>query len=95
MRTAERLFKALANRRRLAILLYLDRVREATLVQISEEFRLPYKTVAWNLRKLLQVDLVEAERRGIIVYHSLSFTLRYAASLRAMLTFVRKSAMHK
>lgn len=92
MKTAERSLKALANRRRLAIVVYLERNGEATIADLAEDMRAPYKTVAWNTRKLLMVDILDQQRRGPFVYYRLAFHPRgHTVPLRAILTFVRKS----
>jgi DNA-binding transcriptional ArsR family regulator len=68
----ERLLKALANGRRLLIISYLKKVREANVSEIAEEIRLSLKSTSRHLYVLFSADLVERNQRGLEVYYKLS-----------------------
>ena len=72
MRELERLFKALANRRRLTIIRYLGQNKQATVGDIAAHLRLSFSATSRHLSLLASVDLVENEQRGLQVYYSLS-----------------------
>jgi DNA-binding transcriptional ArsR family regulator len=65
------MLKALANRRRLAILAYLKKNREASVTEIAEQIRLSVKATSRHLRVLAAADLVEYEQRSLLVYYRL------------------------
>jgi len=59
----DKLLKATANKRRLAILKYLKSVREATVGDISEQIKLSFKATSKHLKILDDVDIVEKEHQ--------------------------------
>lgn len=68
LRRAEAVLKALANRRRLSMLLALRR-RELHVGALAEELRIPLKTVSRNLRLLERAGMVLSEvRQGRVFY---------------------------
>lgn len=69
MRDLEKTLKALANRRRLAILGYLKRKREATVGEIAGEIKLSFKATSKHLGILTSVDITEHEQRSLQVYY--------------------------
>lgn len=78
-----RLFNSLANENRLKIVRFLLRNKEATLDAVASELRLPYKTVARNLKILERAGLVTSRRWRGLVYYSLdtSAKLKYNRAL--------------
>lgn len=68
----ERVLKALANRRRLAIIKYLKSEKEATVGDISHKIKLSFKATSKHLGILSAVDIVEKEQRSLQVWYSLS-----------------------
>ncbi len=68
----ERILKALANRRRLAILGHLKKNTEASVGAIAAEIRLSIKATSRHLRVLTAADIVEHEQRGLQVFYRLS-----------------------
>ena len=68
----EKLFKALANKRRLAIVKYLKKEREATVGDISESIKLSFKATSKHLGKLIDSDIVEREQRGPQMWYRLA-----------------------
>ena len=72
MNVLERTLKALANRRRLAILAYLKRNREASVTEIAAAIKLSMKATSKHLRVLLLADIVEREQRSLAMYYGLA-----------------------
>lgn len=68
----ERTLKALANKRRLAILEYLKKSDEATVGDIAEEIKLSFKATSKHLSILLSADIVEREQRSLEMWYSIS-----------------------
>ena len=71
MKNLERIFKAVANRRRLAILAFLKNKHEATVGQIAEAIKLSFTATSRHLSVLRSADLIEKDQRGLEVYYSL------------------------
>ena len=64
MRELERILKALANRRRLAILKYLKKTHEATVGEIAGEIKLSFKSTSKHLCVLAGADIIERDQRS-------------------------------
>ena len=75
MKELERILKALANKRRLAIIKYLKKEKEATVGDISEKIKLSFKATSKHLGVLANADIVEKEQRSLQMWYSLSPTL--------------------
>jgi DNA-binding transcriptional ArsR family regulator len=75
----EKTVKALANRRRLAILSYLKRNGEATVGDIANEIHLSFKATSKHLGILSSVDILEKDQRSLQVYYKLSSGQKPAA----------------
>lgn len=71
-REMERVLKALANRRRLAIVKFLKREGEATVGDIAEAINLSFKATSKHLNILHAADLVEKEQRSLSMFYRLS-----------------------
>ncbi|MEK7180974.1 MAG: metalloregulator ArsR/SmtB family transcription factor [Patescibacteria group bacterium] len=71
MRELERLLKTLANQRRLAIIKYLKRKKEASVGEIAREIHLSLKATSKHLGLLSARDIVEKEQRSLSVYYRL------------------------
>ena len=67
MKETERILKALANRRRLAILKFLKEYREASVGDVALAIKLSFKATSKHLAILDKVDLVQREQRGLSV----------------------------
>ena len=67
----ERVLKGLANRRRLAILKYLNGVKEANVAQISEVINLSFKATSKHLGILANLDILEKEQRSLEMFYCL------------------------
>ena len=72
MKELERVLKALANYRRLAILRCLKREPEASVGKIAGEIRLSFKATSKHLRILSNADLLEKDQRSLVVYYRLA-----------------------
>ena len=67
--------KALANRRRLVILKYLKKTREATVGSIASEIKLSFKSTSRHLGVLYATGIVEKEQRNVEVFYRLASQL--------------------
>jgi len=72
MRNLEKLLKAVANRRRLEILAHLKRTHESTVGDIAAAIKLSFKATSKHLGVLANVDLVESEKRSLLVFYCLA-----------------------
>lgn len=75
MKELEKQLKALANHRRLAILKYLKKNKEATVADIATEIKLSFKATSKHLRILSVIDIIQKEQRSSSVFYSLSLRL--------------------
>jgi DNA-binding transcriptional ArsR family regulator len=84
-RELEKQLKALANRRRLAILRHLKIRREATVSEIADAIHLSLKATSKHLGMLSALDIVEREQRSLQVFYRLSIsnssTVKHVISL--------------
>lgn len=72
MREIERQCKALANRRRLAILKYLKDKPRASVGEIACQINLSFRSTSKHLTVLRAADALETEPSGRIVYYRLA-----------------------
>lgn len=72
MREPERILKALANRRRLAIIRLLRQHRELAVGEIAEKIHLSFKSTSRHLSVLRAADIVERDQRGLLVFYCLA-----------------------
>ena len=75
MKELERILKALANRRRLAIIKLLKNRKEASVTEIAERIRLSFKATSKHLAVLTSADLLEKEQRSVQMFFSISPTI--------------------
>ena len=75
----ERTMKALANRRRLAVLKYLKNEREASVGDIAEEIRLSFKATSKHLLVLSAAGIVDREQRSLQMLYRFADDLPPAA----------------
>ena len=71
----ERTMKALANRRRLAILRYLKSEREASVGDIAEDIRLSFKATSKHLGVLSAASIVDREQRSLQMLYRIASDL--------------------
>ncbi len=79
MKELEKTLKALANRRRLAILRYLKKNREASVGEIAGEISLSLKATSKHLGILAACDIVEREQRSLQMFYRLASGQKPAA----------------
>ncbi len=72
MRELERTLKALANRRRLAILKYLKEKKEATVGDIASEIKLSFRSTSKHLSVLSAADILEKDQRSLRMFYYLA-----------------------
>ena len=68
----ERVFKALANRRRLTIVRHLKKRREASVGDIAEAIRLSFKATSKHLGILVGANILEREQRSLQMFYSIA-----------------------
>lgn len=67
----ERKLKALANKRRLAIVKYLEQKQQATVGEIAAYIKLSFKSTSRHLYVLAGADVIDKEQRSREVYYFL------------------------
>ncbi len=81
----EKQLKVLANRRRLAILKYLKRNREANVSEIAGAIHLSFKSTSRHLNTLAALDIIEREQRSLQMFYYLavknSSTIKHILSI--------------
>ena len=80
----ERHLKALANRRRIAMLRYLKRRRQASVTEIAGAIKLSFKATSKHLRLLATTDILEHEQKSLQRFYSFAATLPFI--VRALLS---------
>jgi len=75
MRDIEKILKALANQRRLAIIKYIKSEKEAAVGDIARKIKLSFKATSKHLAILYGADIVEKEQRGVQIFYKLSSRL--------------------
>lgn len=75
MRQLERTLKALANKRRLAILKYLKKNKEASVTEIAGAIKLSFKSTSRHLSILTAADILDKDQRSLQVFYRISDTL--------------------
>lgn len=72
MKDTERVLKALANKRRLTILKYLQKAGTANVGAIAEEIKLSFKATSRHLVVLYAAELVEREQISLNMNYQLA-----------------------
>lgn len=72
MKQLVKILKALANKRRLAILQYLKNNREETVGEIARNINLSFKATSKHLAILSSVDIIDYDKRSLQIFYSLS-----------------------
>lgn len=75
MKDLEKILKGIANRRRLQIIQYLKKNKEASVGNIAKAIKLSFRSTSRHLVVLAAADIVEKEQRRLMVFYSLSTTL--------------------
>ncbi len=68
----ERILKAFANRRRLAILAFIKRERQATVGSIAKEIDLSFKSTSKHMAVLLAAGIVERDQISLQMWYYLA-----------------------
>ena len=68
----EKILKALANRRRMGILKYLKKEKQAKVENIAKVIRLSVKSTSRHLRVLSAADILEKEQKDKYVYYRIA-----------------------
>ncbi|MDO8729203.1 MAG: metalloregulator ArsR/SmtB family transcription factor [bacterium] len=68
----ERILKALANRRRLAIIDLLHKEREQSVGEIANSIKLSFRATSKHLSVLMNADILEKEQRSLQMFYSLN-----------------------
>ena len=71
----ERIFKALANKRRLAILAHLKKKRSASVGDIAEAIILSFKATSKHLGILFAADILERDQEILTIHYRLADNL--------------------
>ena len=71
MKEYERVLKALANRRRLAIITLLKKRNEATVGDIADSIKLSFTSTSKHLNMLARLDILDKRQQGLEVYYCL------------------------
>lgn len=71
-RELEKIFKGVANHRRVEILILLDRNPGLSVIEVSEILKTNFKTIAEHIRKLHIAGLVFKTSKGNSVCHTIS-----------------------
>lgn len=69
MRQYEKPLKALANKRRLEIIKFLKKEKEATVGEIASHIKLSFKATSKHLAVLFSADIVEREQRSLSSFY--------------------------
>ncbi len=78
-REIEQVLKALANRRRLAIVKFLKKKGENTVGDIAGEIKLSFTATSKHLGVLYAANIVEKEQRSLQMFYKLSSQLHHIA----------------
>lgn len=68
----EKILKALANKRRLAIIKYLNRKGRAIVSDIAEEIKLSFRSTSRHLAVLIAADAVVRNQHGLNAYYNIN-----------------------
>src|SRR3989338_6064659 len=76
MKQLERIFKGLANRRRLAIIQLLSKKKELPVAEIAREIHLSFTSTSKHLGMLRQLDILDRRQESLTVYYRLASPLQ-------------------
>ena len=82
----ERPLKALANRRRLAMIQHIKKHKEASVGDIADALRLSIKATSKHLSILIATDILEREQRSLQVFYRISAD--FPSALTPLLTLL-------
>ncbi len=82
----EKVFKALANRRRLVILTFLKKTKKANVGEIAEEIKLSFKSTSRHLSVLTSSGILDKEQNGL--YFIYSFLTEQSQMMKKILNVI-------
>jgi len=65
----EKILKSFANKRRLAILKYLDKKRKASVGEIADKIRLSFRSTSKHLSVLTAADILTKQYEGRYIFY--------------------------
>jgi len=68
----ERTLKALANKRRLAIIELLRKGDEKSVGEIADNIKLSFRATSKHLSVLMNADILEKEQRSLQIFYSIN-----------------------
>lgn len=68
----EKILKALANKRRVAIVNFLKKKRVASVGNISEEIKLSFNATSKHLKVLFASDIIDKDQVGLMMFYKIS-----------------------
>jgi len=74
MNNLEKTLKALANKRRLAIIKHLKENKESSVSEISDGINLSFRSTSRHLAILFSASILEKEQKNIQVFYRLSLS---------------------
>jgi len=74
-KSLEKIFKGLANRRRLAVIRALVNGKEMSVSEISRKIKLSFTSTSKHLGMLRQLDILDRRQQELTVYYSISSDL--------------------
>ena len=89
MKRLEKIFKGLANRRRLAIIRALIKNKELSVAEISRSINLSFASTSKHLLILHQLDILEKRQESLNVYYKLAELL--PSMVRQIITTISNS----
>ena len=76
----EQVLKAIANRRRLAIVRFLKGRKEASVGDIAHEIKLSFKSTSRHLGTLTVAGVLDREQQGLTVFYRIASDLPLVAA---------------
>jgi len=79
MKELEKVFKALANKRRLAIIQFIKKSGEVKVGDVAAKIKLSFAATSRHLIVLYNADILEKEQRSLEMWYKLSPTMHSIA----------------
>ncbi|MEK7110352.1 MAG: metalloregulator ArsR/SmtB family transcription factor [Patescibacteria group bacterium] len=89
MKQLERIFKGLANRRRLAVIRILTKHKELSVADIARAIDLSFTSTSKHLALLRQLDILDRRQESLTVYYRLASPL--PAAVKPLLSLLSNS----
>ena len=82
----EKIFKALANRRRLAIIFFIRKKKQANVGEIAEAIKLSFKSTSRHLSVLISSGILDKEQSSLYFFYS--FSTNQSEMVRKILSLI-------